>query len=90
MLHCTLKCLRQVLLSSILAIIVLCSVALYSKRLKRLLLRWFDIVFCRTHYGMLVLLSVFAIVQKCLLLLFVKLQVHTCNIRISDIVSVQI
>ena len=57
MLHCTLKCLEQVLLRSILAIIVLCSVALYSKYFKQLLLRWF-IMSRHTHYGILVLLSI--------------------------------
>ena len=59
-LHCTVKCLRQVLLRSFLAIIVLCNVALYSKYFKHLLLRWF-IIFRLTHYGILVLLSILVV-----------------------------
>ena len=57
MLHCTLKCLRQVLLRSILAIIILCSVALYSKSFEQLLLRW-CIIFRHTYYGISVLLLI--------------------------------
>ena len=55
--HCILP--RTMVLLSILVIVVLCHVALCSRSLKRLLLRWFDIVFCHAHYGILVLLSIF-------------------------------
>ena len=54
---------------SILVIVVLCNVALSSKCLEQLLLRQFIIVFCRTHYGILVLLLVLVIcgiVQCCI------------------------
>ena len=71
MLHCALKCLKQVLLRSILAIIILCSVALYSKCFKHLLLRWF-IVFRHTHYSILVLLSILVIMVVCNVALYSK------------------
>ena len=83
-LHCTLKCLEQVLLRSILAIIILCSVALYSKSFEQLLLRW-CIIFRHTYYGISVLLLIpvlkvlcnVALCSKCL-----KQLLLLCNVAL--------
>ena len=86
MLHCTLKCLEQVLLRSILAIIVLCSVALYSKYFKHLLLRWF-IIFRHTHYGILVLVSVLVIMVLYNVALYSKYLKQYFVIRVVDLAT---
>ena len=45
--------------------IFLCYVVLYSECLQKLLQGWFVLVFCHTHCGMLVLLSILVIVVLC-------------------------